>query len=38
VNGKQAKAKSTTNFNGEPMVYVDVVVKPGASFIISKSK
>jgi hypothetical protein len=38
ANGKKVKAKTTVNFKGEPMAFVDVTVKPGQSITISKGK
>jgi hypothetical protein len=38
VNGKQMKAKSTVNFNGESMTFVDVTVRSGESYKVSINK
>jgi len=37
VNGKAVKAQTTTNFNGEPMSYVEVKVKAGETMLVSKN-
>jgi len=38
VNGKAVKAKTTTNFNGEPMSYVEVTVNAGETISVSKQQ